>query len=110
MKGYCRRKHQGRGKADFKPQVSQKAEVVGSCTEKKKKRKRKGDLNRSKPAGGDKEREKHCRRETVPAAFHRPGTADLSQEIKQRRGVRRAKEGRARGGMLSASSTVGRLS
>ena len=109
-KGYCRRKHWGRGKTDFKPGVSQKAEIVGSYTEKKKKRKRKGDLNRSKPAEGDKEGEEHCRHETLPAAFHRPGMANLSQEIKQRKGVRWAKARRVHGGMLSASSEAGGLS
>lgn len=79
---------QGRGKTDFKPRVSQKAEIVGSCTEKMKKiKKRKGDLNGSKPAEWYKG-EKQCWHETVPAAFHRPGTANLSQEVKQRKGVK----------------------
>lgn len=72
---------------DFKPRVSQEAEIVGSCTEKKK-RKRKGDLNSSKPAEEDKEGGKHCRHESHPDAFRRPGTANLSQEIKLRKGLR----------------------
>lgn len=78
--GLLQEEAQGRGQTDFKPRVSQKAEIVGSCTEKMKKiKKRKGDLNGSKPAEGYKG-EKQCWHETVPAAFHRLGTANLSQE------------------------------
>lgn len=37
QKGLLQEEAQGRGKTDFKPQVSQKAGIVGSCTEKMKK-------------------------------------------------------------------------
>lgn len=62
-KGLLREEAWGRGKADFKPSISQKAETEGSCTGKKE---NKGELNRSKPAERDGEGEKHCRNETVP--------------------------------------------
>lgn len=61
----------------------------------KKIKKRKGDLNGSKPAEWYKG-EKQCWHETVPAAFHRPGTANLSQEVKQRKGVKWVKAKRTR--------------
>lgn len=63
----------------------------------KKIKKRKGDLSGSKPAELYKG-EKQCRHETLPAAFHRPGTANLSQEVKQRKGVQWVKAKRAHGG------------
>lgn len=96
--GLLQEEAQERGKTDFKPRVGQKAEIVGSCTEKMKKiKKRKGDLNGSKPAERYKG-EKQCRDETLPAAFHRPGTANLSQEVKQRKGVKWVRAKRAHGG------------
>lgn len=102
--GLLQEEAQERGKTDFKPRVSQKAEIVGSCTEKMKKiKKRKGDLNGSKPAERYKG-EKQCRHETLPAAFHRPGTANLSQEVEQRKGVKWVRAKRAHGGMPSTSA------
>lgn len=102
--GLLQEEVQERGKTDFKPRVSQKAEIVGSCTEKMKKiKKRKGDLNGSKPAEWYKG-DKQCRHETLPAAFHRPGTANLSQEVEQRKGVKWVRAKRAHGGMPSTSA------
>lgn len=96
--GLLQEEAQERGKTDFKSRVSQKAEIVGSCTEKMKKmKKRKEDLNGSKPAEQYKG-EKQCRHETLPAPFHRPGTANLSQEVKQRKGVKWVRARRAHGG------------
>lgn len=98
MKGYCRRKHRKEERQISSLESAKKAEIVGSCTEKMKKmKKRKEDLNGSKPAERYKG-EKQCRHETLPAAFHRPGTANLSQEVKQRKGVKWVRAKRAHGG------------
>lgn len=72
-------------------------------------KKRKGDLKGSKPAEWYKG-EKQCWHETLPAAFHRPGTANLSQEVKQRKGVKWVKAKRTCGGMLSTSGKARTLS